>query len=78
MIIALITRRNSPNVKTVNGMVRITSIGFTIVFKIDNIIETRMAVMNESTVTPGSRYAERITAIVESRSRVRKFIIFNF
>lgn len=53
MIMAFITSRNKPRVKTVKGMVSITRIGFTNVFNNDKIMATSKAVRKESTETPG-------------------------
>lgn len=53
IIIALITRRKSPNVIMVSGIVNITKIGLTNTLRRDIITAANNAVMNESTATPG-------------------------
>src|SRR5699024_7473658 len=44
-VIALITRMNKPRVSTVIGMVRIISIGLTMIFSIDKIIAAINAIL---------------------------------
>jgi len=53
MIMAFITSRKSPRVRIVNGIVRMIRIGFTRTFNREMIKAAKMAVVNESTATPG-------------------------
>ncbi len=53
MIIALMIKRNKPKVTMVIGKVSIIRRGFTKKFKIPNTKATMMAVVGESTPTPG-------------------------
>jgi len=55
MMIALITNKKRPNVIIVMGMVKITKIGFMILFNIANTRATKMADKKLSMCTPGSR-----------------------
>lgn len=53
--IAFITNKNKPRVKMVNGIVRITRIGFNNTFRIEIIMAAIKALVKESTATPGNR-----------------------
>lgn len=53
IMIALITKRNSPNVRMVIGKVKITNMGFTKKLRILSTTATIIAVNIESTPTPG-------------------------
>ncbi len=59
---AFITSRKIPSVKIVIGIVKMTKIGFTIVFKNASTAATNMAVQTESICTPGNRSEVTITA----------------
>ena len=52
MIKALITSKNKPKVKTVIGKVKITKMGFIKRFNKDRTIDTIIAVVYPSTLTP--------------------------
>lgn len=64
MINALITSKKSPRVKMVIGMVKTTSIGFTMVFSKDKTAATRIPVIAESMCTPGNMKEVIMTANV--------------
>ena len=53
IIIALITSKNSPNVKIVAGKVRITNIGWTVSLKKAKTMATNIAMVKLATSTPG-------------------------
>lgn len=77
IIMALINKRNSPSVKTVNGMVNTTNIGFKKVFKNDNTMASIKAVikgLSPSRCTPGSIYEAIITATAEINICTKTFI----
>ena len=57
MIMALMTSKNKPNVKTVTGKVNNTKIGFTKKFNNANTTATVSAVVNLSTTTPFIKWA---------------------
>lgn len=61
MISPLITNKKRPKVKTVSGMVKITSKGLTKILSIANTIATKTEVRKLSTYTPGSILASNIT-----------------
>jgi hypothetical protein len=65
---ALMTSRNSPNVKRVNGMVRMTMSGFRKMFRKLRANATSRAVQKELTWIPGSRYPAIMTAMEVTRS----------
>ena len=78
---ALITKRNSPSVTTVIGIVKMIKSGFTVTLSKDMITATIKAVTNASRLPPvkaipGRRYAAMITATEESKSLVNRFIAF--
>jgi len=55
IIIALITSRNSPNVRTVMGIVRMTKIGLRTALNKARITATTKAAQKLATLTPGNR-----------------------
>src|SRR6218665_14009 len=70
MMKALMTRRNSPKLKTVTGMVRMIMMGFTTAFKNDNTAATISAVKKllSRILTCGNKYDVIKTASVEMMS----------
>jgi hypothetical protein len=78
MIIAFITKRNSPNVKTVIGSVKSIRSGLTMAFKIANTIATMIAVQKESNLIPVRRYDKPKATIEVTISRMMRFIGFTF
>jgi hypothetical protein len=74
IIIALITNRNNPSVKTVKGIVSIISNGFTVTFSNESNTAIMIAVINSSTTTPGSKYDAISTPMEESNILTRIFI----
>ena len=81
IIPAFITRRKSPKVINVIGMVRITSIGLRKAFKKPSIKATRIAVGNPFRNTPGRIHAPKKTASDETSNLRRNLIssvLFNW
>jgi len=74
MINALITNKKRPKVKKVIGMVNTIKIGLSIEFNIASTIATSNAVIKPSTLTPGNKYADIITANDDTRIFKRNFI----
>jgi len=62
MMVALMTSRKSPSVKTVMGSVRNTSRGFTKIFSRISTVATKTAENMSRTSTPGMSVAIRKTA----------------
>lgn len=58
--------KKNPKVNTVIGIVRIVSIGFTILFKKANTTATNKADKSSSSVTPGNNRATKNTATAET------------
>ena len=69
------TKRKSPSVTTVKGMVNKTRTGFTETLSTERIAATKMAYPNPVRCTPDKRFTVITTAIALRRSLVRKFII---
>lgn len=69
---ALMTNVKSPKVRIVTGSVNIMRIGLRMVFTIPKTTATITAVRNESTVTPGSKYA-----VIKTASELIKRLIIN-
>ena len=59
---ALIISRNKPSVRIVTGMVIITRMGLTKMFRMDNIIATKTALKKPSMLMPGSQLAKATIA----------------
>jgi hypothetical protein len=74
MIIALIMSRKSPKVRMVTGKVRMTRTGLTIKFSKLRTMATIMAVVYESTPTPGSIFDKITTAMALRRILKISFI----
>jgi len=71
----LIASKNNPKVKTVTGSVSTIKIGLKNRFNIEIATATTAAVIKESTVTPGIKYADKVTAIDDKINFTRKFIL---
>lgn len=74
IIRALIISKNKPKVNMVMGKVRITNIGLTIKFNRLNTMATMIAVVYESTPTPGRIFASITTARALNKIRIISFI----
>ena len=72
MIIALMTKRNSPKVTTVTGSVTTISMGLTRLSSSDITIAVMSTAQNDVTSTPGSSHAPTITAMESTSKRVRQ------
>ena len=75
MIKAFITNKNSPNVNTVMGSVKMTNMGLTNRFNKAKTTDTIIAVTYPSTVTPVKTWAKINTATAVNKSLRMSFII---
>jgi len=75
MMMALMTKRNSPNVKMVTGKVNKIKMGFTKKLSKPKTIATIMAVANPSTATPPRKLANKVTNIAVTNNLIIKYII---
>jgi hypothetical protein len=73
-MIALMIKRKRPRVTMVIGRVRMTSMGFTKKFRTLSTMATMIAVIMESTPTPGRTYESMITASAFNKSLRINFI----
>src|SRR5699024_2161876 len=71
-VIALITRMNNPRVSTVIGMVRIISIGLTMIFSIDKIIARNNGHLKPRTSKPIDQSPTSKQAIGFQNTRVKQ------
>ena len=75
---ALITNKNKPKLSMVIGIVRITSIGFTIKRNREITTATMIAETKPSTVTPDKILARITTATAVSKTLRIDFIVENY
>lgn len=68
--------RKSPNVKIVTGKVKITKMGFTIIFNNAKTIATTIEVEKLFTATPGKNLAIIKTSIAVIKIRTKTFIFY--
>ena len=78
MMLALITKRKSPNVKIVAGNVSNISRGFTIASSSDSTTATTMAVKKSTMVMPGKIYSRIKTFTEQTNTLISHFFILPF
>ena len=78
MMQALITKRKSPKVTMVIGMVRTIKIGFKIALSNAKTIATIIAAANPLTATPGKKCARSNTIPAVIKSLKMRFIFYKF
>ncbi len=71
------TNKNSPNVNTVIGKVKITNIGFKKALSNANTIAKIIADVNPATSTPGRKLANTTTATAVKSNLMIKFIVMS-
>ena len=74
IINALMTNKNSPNVKIVTGKVNKTKIGFTNKFSNAKTIATTIEVEKVSTETPPRKFARSVTRMAVTNNLTIKYI----
>ena len=72
---ALITSKNSPNVRIVTGKVNKINIGFTKKLSKAKTIATTIEVIKESTLTPPRKLASKVTKIAVTSNLTIKYIL---
>ncbi len=77
-MIALITKAKNPNVIIVSGSPKILSTGLTIRLRTPKTIAKMIAVEKPSKCTPGKILVSKKATIAVIKSRMIKFIIFDF